>query len=68
MDIKQIKDSLNKIFKEENKRIILWHDTEKEFENTISSIEIDGVNILDLKDKGVLNLGVSFGERLGIKS
>jgi len=34
MDIKQIKDSLNKIFNEENKRIIFWYDGEKEFEET----------------------------------
>ena len=52
MDIEQIKDSLNKIFNEENKHIIFWYDTEKEFEDTIPSIEIDGVNILHLNGLG----------------
>ena len=58
MDIKQIKDSLNKIFNEENKRIIFWYDTEKEFEETIPSIEIDGVNILHLNEIGSLELKI----------
>ncbi|MBW2663101.1 MAG: hypothetical protein JRD93_14175, partial [Deltaproteobacteria bacterium] len=58
MDIKQIKDSLNKIFNEENKRIIFWYDAEKEFEDTISSIEIDGVNILHLNEIGSLELKI----------
>ena len=58
MDIKQIKDSLNKIFNEENKRIIFWYDAEKEFEDTIPSIEIDGVNILHLSKTGSLELKI----------
>ena len=58
MDIKQIKDSLNKIFNEENRRIIFWYDAEKEFEDSISSIEIDGVNIFHLNEIGSLELKI----------
>jgi hypothetical protein len=58
MNIKQIKDSLNKIFNEENKRIVFWYDTEKEFEDTLSSFEIDGVTILDLSKTGSLELKI----------
>jgi len=50
LDIKQIKDSLNKIFKEENKRIIFWYDAEREFEQTIPFLEMDDVNILRLNE------------------
>lgn len=58
MDIKQIKDSLNKIFKEENKRIIFWYDAEREFEQTIPFLEMDDVNILRLNEIGSLDLKI----------
>ncbi len=58
MDIKQIEDSLNKIFNEENKRIIFWYDGEKEFEQTIPFLEMDGVNILRLNEIGLLDLKI----------
>jgi uncharacterized protein (TIGR02687 family) len=58
LDIKQIKDSLNKIFKEENKRIIFWYDAEREFEQTIPFLEMDNVNILRLNEIGSLDLKI----------
>ncbi len=58
MDIKQIEDSLNKIFNEENKRIVFWYDGEKEFEQTIPFLEMDDVNILRLNEIGSLDLKI----------
>ena len=58
MDIKQIKDSLNKIFNEENKRIVFWYDGEREFEQTIPFLEIDDVNILRLNENSALELKI----------
>jgi len=41
MDIKQIQDSIEKIFTEKKKRVIFWYDGEKEFEDILASIQLD---------------------------
>jgi uncharacterized protein (TIGR02687 family) len=58
MDIKQIKDTLNRIFSEKNKRIIFWYDGEKEFEEILPSLQLDGVSILRLDEHGALELKI----------
>ncbi len=58
MDIKQINQTLIRIFKEENKRIIFWYDGEKEFEESLPSIQVDDVNILRLDEIGALDLKI----------
>jgi hypothetical protein len=52
MDTKQIVDTLKSIFKEKKKRIIFWYDAEKEFEDMLSSIQLDDVTILRLEEFG----------------
>jgi hypothetical protein len=54
MDIKQIKDTLAHIFHEKKKRIVFWYDAEKEFEDMLSSIQLNDVTILRLDEHGAL--------------
>ena len=58
MDIKQISDTLIKIFQEKKKRIVFWYDAEKEFEDMLSSIQLDDVTILRLDEHGALELKI----------
>ena len=58
MDIKQIKDTLARIFHEKMKRIVFWYDAEKEFEDMLSSIQLDDVAILRLDEHGALELKI----------
>jgi len=50
MDIKQIHESLTNIYQEQNKRVVFWFDGEKEFDEAIASIQLDGVKIVRLDE------------------
>ena len=54
MDIKQINDALDRIFHEENARIVFWNDPQQEFLNTLPFLMLDEVNVLKLDDLGAL--------------
>ncbi len=58
MNIDQINHTLTRIFKEENKRIIFWYDGEKEFEESLPSIQVDDATILLLDEIGALDLKI----------
>jgi len=58
MDTKQIVDTLKSIFKEKKKRIIFWYDAEKEFEDTLPSVQIDDVSIIRIDEYGSLELKI----------
>ncbi|HWP91799.1 MAG TPA: BREX-1 system phosphatase PglZ type A [Thermodesulfobacteriota bacterium] len=58
MDIKQVKDSLNKIFKEKDTRIVFWYDTEREFEEVIPSLELDGIGLIRLDETSPLEVKI----------
>jgi len=58
MDIKQINQTLTRIFKEENKRLVFWYDGEKEFEESLPSIVVDGVTLLRLDETCALDLKI----------
>jgi uncharacterized protein (TIGR02687 family) len=58
MDTNQISDTLIKIFQEKKKRIVFWYDAEKEFEDMLSSIQLDDVTILRLDEHGALELKI----------
>ena len=45
MNIKQITDSLAKLYQEENKWIVFWYDTEGEFEEVLPALDLAGVSI-----------------------
>lgn len=48
MDTKQINDALDRLFREEETRIVFWNDPDKEFQNVLPSILLDGVTTLRL--------------------
>ena len=58
MDIKQINQTLTRIFKEEKKRIVFWYDGEKEFEESLSSVQVNDVILLRLDEIGALDLKI----------
>jgi len=58
MDTNQINDTLKNIFKKKKKRIIFWYDAEQEFEDTMSSIQVDDVSILRIDEYGSLELKI----------
>ncbi len=58
MDAPQIADSLTRLFKEENERIVFWHDPDKEFEDNLSTIAIEGITVLRLDQIPLLELKI----------
>ena len=52
MDTKQITTALNKIFLEDNERIVFWNDPQKEFEQIIESLDLSDVQILKIDRNG----------------
>jgi uncharacterized protein (TIGR02687 family) len=58
MDIKQISDTLNRIFTEKNKRIIFWYDGEKEFDEILPSLELVDADILRMDAYCALELKI----------
>ena len=58
MNIKQITDSLNKIYQEENKRIVFWYDTEGEFGEVLPSLELVDVSIIRLDETAALEVKI----------
>ena len=58
MNIKQITDSLSKIYQEEHKRIAFWYDTEGEFEEVLPSLELAGVSIVRLDETAALEVKI----------
>ena len=63
MDIKQINQTLTRIFKREKKRLVFWYDGEKEFEESLPLIEVDGVTILRLDETCALDLKIRLETR-----
>ncbi len=58
MDIKQISDTLNRIFTEKNKRIIFWYDGEKEFEDILPSLAVNDAVVLRMDENSALELKI----------
>lgn len=58
MDTKQVTDTLANIFKEKKKRIVFWYDAEQEFEDALSSIQLDDVTLLRIDEHGALELKI----------
>lgn len=58
MNITQIQDSLKSIFTEKKTRIIFWYDGEKEFEDTLPSIQLEHVKIVRLDESSSLELKI----------
>ena len=58
MDIQQINTILNQIFTEKNKQVIFWYDADKEFEEILPSLELDGGQVLRLDEMSALELKI----------
>jgi len=58
MDIRQINQTLTRIFKEEKKRIVFWYDEEKEFEESLPLIQVGDVTVLRFDQIGALDLKI----------
>ena len=54
MDVKQINGALNKVFHEENARIVFWNDPDHEFGTALPNLNLDDVNNLKLDEIGSL--------------
>jgi uncharacterized protein (TIGR02687 family) len=58
MDMTQIIESLNKIFTQENYRIVFWYDSAREFESEIDTLQIDDVELVRLDKVGHFSLKI----------
>lgn len=59
MDTRQIHDTLNRMYKEEEgARIVFWNDPDKEFQTTLPVLNLDGVNIIQLNEIGALEVKI----------
>src|SRR6056297_1088411 len=58
MDIQQINITLNQIFTEKNKQVIFWYDADKEFEEILPALELDGAQVLRLDEMSALELKI----------
>ena len=59
MEIKQVRESLLQVFNEEKKRVVFWYDGEREFEETLPSLQLgDGISIVRLDEVGALALKI----------
>lgn len=53
-DLNQINTALKRLFVDEGQRIVFWNDPDKEFHNTLTQLDLDGVNVLRLDEVGQL--------------
>lgn len=42
-DLNQIQTALNRLFNEEGQRIVFWNDPDREFEDSVDSLSLEGV-------------------------
>jgi uncharacterized protein (TIGR02687 family) len=53
-DLNQITQALDRLFNEEGQRIVFWHDPDREFQITLSMLELPGVTTLRLNEVSAL--------------
>ncbi len=53
-DLNQITQALERLFNEEGQRIVFWNDPDREFQITLSMLELPGVTTLRLDEVGAL--------------
>src|SRR5215472_3746841 len=54
-DLNQINTALERLFNEEGHRIVFWNDADKEFQNTLPFLMLEGVTTLRLDEVGALD-------------
>ena len=55
MDTQQVNDALDKLFQEEEGRIVFWNDPDKEFTNALPFILLEGVTTIRLDQTSALD-------------
>lgn len=58
MNTPQLTDSLRRIFDEEKHRLVFWYDAKREFEESLASLDLNGVTVLRLDETGTLELKI----------
>ena len=58
MDTNKIIDALDRLFQEEGARIVFWNDPEKEFQNFLPFILLDGVTTIRLDETAALEMKI----------
>ena len=58
METTQLTTSLRRCFDTESHRLVFWYDSEREFEEALSALALDGVSILRLDEIGSLALKI----------
>ena len=58
MDVAQITDALDRVFNDEQVRIVFWNDPDREFIETLPDIALAGVEVLKLDEVGALEVKV----------
>ncbi len=61
MDTKQINDALDRIFREEDARIVFWNDPEREFLTVLPFLLLDGVTTIRLDQEPALGVKIRLG-------
>lgn len=54
----QLTDTLQKIFKDENQRIVFWYDADREFEEGLSELNLEEVKVIRLDETGSLEIKI----------
>jgi uncharacterized protein (TIGR02687 family) len=54
----QLIETLQKIFLDENYRIVFWYDADREFEEGLSDLKLDGVKFVRLDEVGSLEIKI----------
>ena len=52
----QLTETLQNVFQKENQRIVFWYDADREFEEGLPDLKVDGVKILRLNEIGSLQV------------
>lgn len=58
MTISLLTDSLQRLFSEEKNRIVFWYDPEREFEECLDSLKLNGVTVIQMDKTGALELKI----------
>ncbi len=57
-DLNQITQALERLFNQEGQRIVFWNDPDREFQITLSMLELPGVTTLRLDEVGALEVKI----------
>jgi len=58
METKQIISALNRLLSESGSRLVFWHDPDREFEEVLPDLDLDGVSLLRLDEHPALAVKV----------